>query len=312
MTYIGIDGGGSSTRAFIQREDKDPDYFQFPISLKVRNGDYAASAEALRKIVEVHRRATPENEMENEAEPNLPIAIAMGLSGMSQPNDQEALKNAILSVSEFAKAAIHIESDATLALHTALAEGEEGILLLAGTGSVVFYQPSGGPARRIGGWGSLLSDEGSGYQIGLRALRYYLNVLDGIFHRDSFSEAIEARIGNPEICSSQRSLSNRAQNDPAFVASFAQDAFETAPNSKTVQDLIHEELIDLVTLLFPLFLSGVMSGRKPYPLYLAGSIAQQRMTIRAIEMAFDEGDLAFHLVEERAPARKALEMAIAL
>ncbi len=229
---------------------------------------------------------------------------------MSQPEDQDALKNAILALPEFARTKIHIESDATLTLKTVLAEGEEGILLIAGTGSVVFYQPAGGAARRIGGWGPLLSDEGSGYRIGLRALRYYINVLDGVYPRDAFSEAVEARIVQQETNRSQRELAQRAQSDPAFVASFAQDAFETAPNLKTVQDLIHEELIDLVTLMFPLLLPGVMSGRAPYSLYLAGHIAQQPMTIRAIEMAFDEADsFSIHLVAERAPAGKALEIA---
>ena len=304
---IGIDGGGTTTRLFVQVDNEEPSYFEFSISLKVRDGDFAASA---RKLWEIVAQTLVCDSLPEGLQTKVCATLAIGLSGMSQPEDQKALKNAILALPEFAGTKIHIESDATLTLKTVLAEGEEGILLIAGTGSVVLYQPSGGPARRIGGWGPLLSDEGSGYRIGLRALRYYINVLDGVYPRDAFSEAIEARIGDSEISRSQSSLVKRAQNDPAFVASFAQDAFETAPNLKSVQDLIHEELIDLVTLMFPLLFTGVMSGNMPYQLYLAGRIAQQPMTVRVIESAFDEGDfLAIHLVNERAPAMKALEIA---
>ncbi|MFI5202108.1 MAG: N-acetylglucosamine kinase [Candidatus Kapaibacterium sp.] len=312
MTYVGIDGGGTTTRLFVQAGDDEPRYFEFPISLKVRDGDFAASAQKLRKIV---AQTLVCDSLPEGSQTKVCATFAIGLSGMSKPENQEAFKNALHALPEFEKTKIHIESDATLTLKTVLAEGEEGILIIAGTGSVVFYQPAGGAGtiahpRRIGGWGPLLSDEGSGYRIGLRALRYYMNVLDGVFPRDAFSEAIEARIGNPEISRSQKSLAKRAENDPAFVASFAQDAFETARDLKHVQDFIHEELLDLITLLFPIFFLGVMSGRTPYPLYLAGRIAQQPMTVHAIETAFDEGDfLTIHLVAERAPAAKALEMA---
>jgi N-acetylglucosamine kinase-like BadF-type ATPase len=314
MIQIGIDGGGTTTRLFVHTNEEEPRYFEFPLSLKVHNGDFAASAETLRAIIS----DLPTNENSNSTIRPMgsigPIAIAMGLSGLSQPTDQEAFKNAVHALPEFADSKIQIESDATLTLKTVLAEGEEGILLIAGTGSVIFYQTSGGSEtnthqQRIGGWGPLLSDEGSGYRIGLRALRYYINVLDGVFPRDAFSEAIEARMGNSNNSRTQRSLVTRAQSDPAFVASFARDAFEAAPNLKSVQDLIHEELIDLITLLFPIFLPGVMSGNMPYPLYLAGHVAQQPMTVNAIETAFEGFPLSLHFVDERAPAWKALELA---
>jgi N-acetylglucosamine kinase-like BadF-type ATPase len=308
MIQIGIDGGGTSTRLFMQAHKEAPRYFEFPVSLKVQNGDFAASSEKFRTLISPLLSGNNDDRAVSPI-PLTALSIAIGLSGMSQPEDQDALKSAIRALPEFSKANIQIESDATLTLKTVLAEGEEGILLIAGTGSVVFYQPSGGPAHRIGGWGPLLSDEGSGYRIGLCALRQYIEVLDGVYPRDAFSEAIEARIGNPDLSRSQRDLAKRAQSDPAFVASFARDAFETAQNLKNVQDLIHEELIDLATLMFPLFLPGVMSGNMPYQLYLAGRVAQQPMTVNAIEVAFEEFPLALHLVDERAPSAKALEMA---
>ncbi len=300
MMFVGIDGGGTTTRIFIQRPPQDePEYFEFPISLKVRNKDFVASAEKLRRII-------TQTFARDLATDNSRFKIAIGLSGMGQEEDRNSFRNAILSIPEFSHACLHIESDATLTLRTVLGDGQEGILLIAGTGSVIFYQPSGGAPRRIGGWGPLLSDEGSGYRIGLSALRHYLHVMDGIFPRDALCEAMDARMGAIEI--TPKSLSARAKTDPTFVASFAQNAFETAENLRHVQDLIHEQLIDLVTLLFPLFVPGVMSGSKPYPLFLSGGVARNKRTIRVIEQAFDDGDVEMHIVDERAPAYKALEI----
>ena len=304
MIYLGIDGGGTKTRLALQRNDEEPKYLEYPISLKVRNGDFRSAAKRFEIIV---REAIGRSRDS--------FAIGIGLSGMSREEDQVALRKDILAIPKFARAKIHIESDATLTLKTVLAEGDEGILIIAGTGSVVFYQPSGGPARRIGGWGPLLSDEGSGYHIGLRVLRHYVNILDGVFPRDAFSRAIEARLAQYGVeQTTPRELTERAATDVAFVASLAQDAMEAADKIAAVFELVHEELVDLITLVLPLILFPIMSGNKPYRLYLAGHIAQQPITIQAFETAFGDErtgtmPVELHLVDEHAPAYKALELA---
>ena len=304
MIYLGIDGGGTRTRLALQRNEDEPKYFEYPVSLKIQNGDFLSASQRFETIV---REAIGRSKD--------PLAFGIGLSGMSREEDQRALRKHIHAIPKFARAKIHIESDATLTLKTVLAEGDEGILIIAGTGSVVFYQPSGGPARRIGGWGPLLSDEGSGYHIGLRVLRHFVNILDGVFPRDAFSRAIEARLAQYGIERiTPRELSERAKIDAAFVAAFAQDALEAADKIAPVFELVHEELVDLITLVLPLILFPIMSGNKPYRLYLAGRVAQQPITIQALETAFTDErtgtmPVELHLVDEHAPAYKALELA---
>ena len=46
-----------------------------------------------------------------------------------------------------------------------------GVLAIAGTGSNVAARNAGGPVHTAGGYGPLLADQGSGYQIGLQAMR---------------------------------------------------------------------------------------------------------------------------------------------
>ncbi len=68
-------------------------------------------------------------------------------------------------------------SDARAALTGAC--GESGILIIAGTGSIVVGRNGSGRELRCGGWGSVLGDEGSAYDLGKRALIRACRVLDG-------------------------------------------------------------------------------------------------------------------------------------
>jgi len=60
--------------------------------------------------------------------------------------------------------------------------GEDGVLVLAGTGSMAWAKV-GGRSLRTGGWGDAFGDEGSGYWIGRQALSMATQALDG--RRDS-------------------------------------------------------------------------------------------------------------------------------
>ncbi len=53
------------------------------------------------------------------------------------------------------------------------------VVLVAGTGSIAFGKTSGGETVRCGGWGPILSDEGSGMDMGKRVLRAVGDHMDG-------------------------------------------------------------------------------------------------------------------------------------
>ena len=55
----------------------------------------------------------------------------------------------------------------------------EGVVALSGTGSDAFFVKNGVLRTAIGGWGPLLGDEGSGYDIGLNALKAAIYSYDG-------------------------------------------------------------------------------------------------------------------------------------
>jgi N-acetylglucosamine kinase-like BadF-type ATPase len=70
----------------------------------------------------------------------------------------------------------------------------DGINLIAGTGSMT-YGERAGASTRVGGWGELFGDEGSGYWIGLEALFAFARMSDGRMPRSPLYERIRTATG---------------------------------------------------------------------------------------------------------------------
>lgn len=94
-------------------------------------------------------------------------AVCAGIGGAAR----EAVAKRIATFLEhsFPEAAIEVTTDLAITLHAAVGEGE-GIILVVGTGSAAYGRNSDGMTARSGGRGPWFSDEGSGFDIGRRAL----------------------------------------------------------------------------------------------------------------------------------------------
>jgi N-acetylglucosamine kinase-like BadF-type ATPase len=99
-----------------------------------------------------------------------------GLAGVSGPAVQAWARR---TVSGVVAGELILCGDEEIALDAAFAGGE-GILVIAGTGSNAIGRAAGGELFGAGGWGPVLGDEGSGYWIGLEAIRAALRAQDRI------------------------------------------------------------------------------------------------------------------------------------
>ena len=110
----------------------------------------------------------------------------------------------------------------------------EGAVALSGTGSDAFMISDGKFLGAVGGWGPLLGDEGSGYDIGLRAIKAAIYAQDGRgvptvlqtlvvehWHCNRLWDIVHILAGNPdarhEVASAAR-LASRAANAGDAVA----------------------------------------------------------------------------------------------
>jgi glucosamine kinase len=99
-----------------------------------------------------------------------------GLAGVSIPAVREW---ALRTVSAMVGGELILCGDEEIALDAAFAGGP-GILVIAGTGANAIGRSASGEIFGAGGWGPVLGDEGSGYWIGLEALRAALRAQDTI------------------------------------------------------------------------------------------------------------------------------------
>jgi len=95
----------------------------------------------------------------------------LGFSG--GPEDKEAFSRELIRSGQY-----KITHDAEIALSGAIA-GEPGIIVIAGTGSMVFGRNAEGKTGRAGGWGHVFGDEGGAFGIIRRALRAALQYEEG-------------------------------------------------------------------------------------------------------------------------------------
>lgn len=103
------------------------------------------------------------------------VCICLGMAGVDRPEDKPLIKGLI---AEFLPKAECIPvNDAVIAL-TGGASKPVGIIVIAGTGSIAFGFDEEGTRCRAGGWGHILGDEGSGYMLGLRAMRAVMRAYD--------------------------------------------------------------------------------------------------------------------------------------
>lgn len=101
------------------------------------------------------------------------IFVAMGIGGYGQdPKVRAYIESMVLPI--FPNAVL--KSDAEFAMISAL-QGEDGIYVISGTGSIAFRK-DGNELSRQGGFGYLLADEGSGFWIGRELLKQFTQEAD--------------------------------------------------------------------------------------------------------------------------------------
>lgn len=94
-------------------------------------------------------------------------AICAGLGGAGRPVVVRRVTQ--FFEDSYPNAVVRVTSDLEVALEAAFSS-EEGIILLAGTGSAAFGRNENGRIARAGGRGPWISDEGSAFHIGRRAV----------------------------------------------------------------------------------------------------------------------------------------------
>jgi len=181
VRYLGIDGGGSKTSFLLVDE-----YYNEICHIESGPSNWlSVGANAAKQAITQGISYLTER-------PNI---VCAGFAGAARHDSAAFYKEVLESL--IPEAQIIIESDAFIASIGAIGV-DPGILLIAGTGSIVIGRDKARNMFRIGGWGPYFGDEGSGFWIGREAVREALRSLD-LQASTEFSNRIAGRLGLKSI-----------------------------------------------------------------------------------------------------------------
>lgn len=161
MNYIiGIDGGGTKTVGLLTTTEDEE-------IAKIKNGPsnyHVVGVETTHQVLkEIIESLTSRIDCNNNN-----LAICIGMAGLGREDDKKVI-NEICDKIGITTQRI-LTHDAQIALVGGIGK-PEGIIVISGTGSIVYGIDSQGNEIRAGGWGYLIGDEGSGYDIAIKGLQ---------------------------------------------------------------------------------------------------------------------------------------------
>jgi N-acetylglucosamine kinase len=294
---LGIDGGGTKTTCILANHNGEI------ISQKTGKPSalYQVSKKdarlVLQRLIESTIRASNLDKIYLDA-------ICIGIAGGGNPEIQEFLKSAIneifannIFMVEPHETSIHIQvcGDAIIALNAATLT-QHGVVVISGTGSVAYGETINGQKARAGGWGAFLSFEGSGYDIGRKALQAVMKDHDGRGGKTMLKSMILEKLGldNPMqlfrfIQLKKPNIGNIASLAP--IVSEANNSGDTIANSilkEAGKDLAVSVLavaskLEIQNAEFPLVLSGgILTNIKDVANELATNVSRKLSKVHIV------------------------------
>lgn len=241
---VGVDGGGTKTRALLVGFDGTVLAEASGGASNVQKKGVAGSAEVIFDLV---GKCIEKSGSSHQAVAH----VVVGAAGAGRPSTRSELTSAISTLAQKQKtplSQITVETDARIALEAA-SPGKPVIALIAGTGSIALYRTDDGSIQRAGGWGSLIGDEGSGYAIARDACAAVMKAFDGRSEKTLLTEKAKEHFGITDL----EDLVPKIHSEKTELAPFAEKVFEAVAGRDRVakQILIHaaSELVECVRIL---------------------------------------------------------------
>jgi N-acetylglucosamine kinase-like BadF-type ATPase len=172
-------------------------------------------------------------------------AMVIGTAGAGRKEDAERLEKHFLDFTTSRNARVQnfkVVSDARIALEGAF-NGGPGAILISGTGSIILGKNLNGNIHRVGGFGRVIGDEGSGYSIGKKGLTALSRFYDGRNNQTFLSELVfkHFNISNGE------ELIKEVYSNDFNIASLAEHVIYAAEKDDPVcVKIIDEETDELI------------------------------------------------------------------
>ncbi len=202
--------------------------------------------------------------------------IYLGCAGI-EPGDHRQVMTAYLS-NRFPDDDIRLENDAKMGLY-ACTKGDDGILIISGTGSIG-YGKNGTTIKRIGGFGHILGDEGSGYDIAINALKHVIAVYDAEDEPTELSRRILERL-NTDVFGAVAFAAEATKADIAALFPIVNEAAESG--CRYALGILNQAGRCLAVMAMRMYHKmgfAANETHKPVPIYRRGGVIERNRFVR--------------------------------
>ncbi|MBM3325207.1 MAG: hypothetical protein FJY66_06025, partial [Calditrichaeota bacterium] len=254
-----IDGGGTKTRALVAPLD-DAHVAALAHAEAGPSNFGQVGREGLTRVLREIIAGLPESLREVSM-------VVAGLAGVGRDAEKHEAEEVLRKV--FPSVPVLVRTDAELAYYGAFGLKPNGILVIAGTGSIAWTRLPDGKFLRAGGWGPLLGDEGGGAWLGREALRLCL------FEEENgslgpLSRAVLKAIG-VQKASDTLTLVYPQGWGPEKWATLAPQIFEHAETDSSARELIEKTGVSLAKLAKSL-MSRMPTPSEPVSIAIVGGL----------------------------------------
>lgn len=300
--FLGIDGGGTKTDVICtdQQGAVIGNGSSGPTNLTSTSVGAASFnlKEAIRQALE---HAPAEHQIQS---------VVMGLAGLDTEQEFEIAHKTFLEIVKlFGGQRLTLMNDSMIALANG-SDNPNVVILISGTGSICYGRNANGETARVGGMDFLLTDQGSGYDIGRHVLREAVKSYDGRRTKTILEQLVCEHFSIQSI----EHLKNEVYNPPlskievAELAQLCSRAYEA--HDQAAIDIFHWSEVELA-LLASTLLKKLHLETEPTDLILSGAVLSISHVREQLEMHLREQFPNLKIVfPEKPPMYGALKLAL--
>ena len=289
--FIGIDGGGTRTTAVVTDEAGAE---LARVEGKAGIVDVLQPEAGARALADLAAHALAEARVTE-----LPAVLCCALAGAGREAERSHLEQGLSALRIAGR--VHVVTDFEAAMHDAFGAGA-GILVIAGTGSSAWGRAQDGRCQRVGGWGHILGDEGSGYALGRVALMLAMREFDGRGENARFMESVLAQTGVSTEEGLVRWAAAAGKGDIAALAPIVLNAAQSG--SLSAQDAVDDAAAEIAMHVAALY-DRLGPWDTPPAVALAGGLVEPGRPMREpVLREIDALTIPVAIVEERIDAAR--------
>ncbi|MBU5485891.1 hypothetical protein KQI86_16340 [Clostridium sp. MSJ-11] len=230
--YIGIDGGGTKTICLLGNCNNE-------VIDSFKSGPTNYHSIGVKQTEEVFSSMFTYFYNKHNIDKDNIIAICLGGAGVDCEEDENLLRNIFKALGYKNKLLIFNDSITTLVG----ANGDmKGAILISGTGSISYGIDIHGNAVRVGGWGHIIDDDGSGFAIGRDALKKIMESYDGRSEETILWEKVSKTL---EISNYEELIPFIYNSKKQYIADLAPLVLESYYSDKISRDIVDKAVEDL-------------------------------------------------------------------